>query len=93
LENGKSIQLALFTVDGDASDKGLNDWILDEDLMELLGSFRLVAYELNFREQLFATGEKERGGNQGTLSDRMRVIRVLDIANCGNNIVDNVLRD
>jgi hypothetical protein len=75
-------------VDGDASDKGLNDWILDEDLMERLGCFRLVASELNFREQLFATGEKERGGNQGTLSERMHVI--LDI---GNNIVDNVLRD
>jgi hypothetical protein len=81
----------LSIVDGDASDKGLNEWILDEDLMECLATFMIVADEQNVREELFARGKKEQGGNQGTLSQRIRVI--IMITNCGNDIVDNVLQD
>jgi hypothetical protein len=54
--------------------------------MKPLGS--LVASEINFGEELLATGKKERVGNQGALFEQ-----ILVIANCRNNIVDDVLRD
>ena len=72
--------------DGNSSDIGLNDRILDEELMKPLGT--LVASERNLREQLFATGVKERGRNECTLFEQMLVI-----ANCLDNAVDNVLWD
>jgi hypothetical protein len=54
--------------------------------MKPLGS--LVFFEINFGEQLLAAGDKERRGNQGALFEQLLVI-----ANCRNNLVDDVLRD
>ena len=74
------------TSESNGSNKGLNDWIFNEELMNPLTV--LVAFEDNAGEQLLATREKERGGNQGALFENTRVI-----ANRRNNIVDDVLRD
>ena len=74
------------TSESNGSNKGLNDWIFNEELMNPLTG--LVAFEDNAGEQMLATREKERGGNQGALFEHTRVI-----ANRRNNIVDDVLRD
>jgi hypothetical protein len=47
--------------ESNGSDKGLDDWILDEELMNPPASF--VAFKGNSGEELLSTGEKERGGN------------------------------
>jgi hypothetical protein len=39
------------------SHKGLEDWILDKELMESLAG--MVTCEINFTQEAFATGEKE----------------------------------
>ena len=45
-------------IDSNTSDKGLNDWIFDKELMKPLAGL-MTESERNFREEEFATGEKE----------------------------------
>ena len=48
------------TVDSNTSDKGLNDRIFDEELMKpLAGLMSHTTFKNKFREEAFATGEKE----------------------------------
>ena len=47
--------------ESNSSDKGLNDWILDEELVNPLASF--FASDSNTGEKLLATRAKERGRN------------------------------
>ena len=63
--------------ESNGSNKGLNDWTLDEELMDHLAG--LVASEANSGEQLLATSEEET-----RLTKRM---------SSPTNIVDGVLRD
>jgi hypothetical protein len=44
-------------IDSDTSDEGLNDGIFNKELMKPLAG--LITSERNFREEVFATGEKE----------------------------------
>ena len=50
-------ELQVIKFDGDTSDKGLNDWIFDKELMKFLAG--LITSEIKIREEIFATGEKE----------------------------------
>ena len=72
--------------ESDRSDKCLNDWILDEELVDPLASF--VASDSDSGEQKFATRMKERGGNQAALFEQIGVITT----RC-NDIVDDILRE
>ena len=55
------IRCVTIRFDGYASDKGLNDWIFNKELMKPLPVADLIwsANERKFREEVFATGEKE----------------------------------
>jgi len=51
-----------FPMDSNTSDKGLNDWIFDKELMQpLAGLITSITFktEINFGAEVFATGEKE----------------------------------
>ena len=74
------------TPESNGSNKGLNKWFFNEELMNPLAG--LVAFEGYSGEQLLATREKERGGNKRALFGHTRVI-----TNRRNNTVDDVLRD
>jgi hypothetical protein len=52
---------APITIDSDLFDKGLNDRMFDKQLMKPLTGWitSSAAFERDFREEVFATGEKE----------------------------------
>ena len=68
------------------SDKGLNDRIGDKELVKSpAGS---IIPGMDFREEMLAAREKERGGHQGTFFEQSPVK-----SNCVDNTVDDILRD
>ena len=93
-ENGNerwAIQGLIRHVDRDTFDKGLNDRIFDKEFVKLFTVFS--TREIKSREEVFATGEKERGGHPGAFFEQTFTIIAIVTGNCLDNIVNDVLRN